>query len=189
LVVNEIKPIVEPVGVAGRDLARMPLAATIAAAYDAHSAAIFGLTLRATRDRDLAADITQEAFLRLLTEGQAGRLPDNVGGWLYRTSANLVISRARRVAVARRLAPRLVPRDEPDGPEAIALGNERHRELDASLATLSVADRVALVMAAQGATGEEIAGHLGRTHAATRTHLTRARARLRAAMVPREASR
>lgn len=185
---SEIKPVTEPVSVAGRHFGTTALDVFITAAYDTHSTAIYGLALRATRDPDLAADITQEAFLRLLTEGQRGRLPDNVGGWLYRTSSNLIISRARRAAVARRLAPRLVQRDQPDGPDLIALGNEQHRETQAALATLSVADRVALVMAAQGATGEEIAGHLGRSHAATRTHLTRARARFRAAVLPREAT-
>lgn len=186
---SEINPVTEPVRVAGRELGTTPLTASVAAAYDTHSASVYGLALRATRDPELAADITQEAFLRLLTEGRHGRFPDNVGGWLYRTSSNLIISRARRATVARRLAPRLVPRDEPDGPDAITLGNEQHRELDAALATLSVADRVALVLAAQGATGEEIATHLGRSHAATRTHLTRARARLRAAVLRREATR
>lgn len=188
MVVDEIDHLTEPVGAVGR-LGAAPLDAAIAAAFDAHSASIYGLALRATRDPELAADVTQEAFLRLLTEGQRGRYPDNVGGWLYRTSANLVISRARRASVARRLAPRLLSHDEPDGPEGITLANEQHRELDAALGTLSVEDRVALVMSAQGASGEEIAAHLGRSHAATRTHLTRARARLRAAVLRREATR
>jgi RNA polymerase sigma factor (sigma-70 family) len=186
--VNEVEPILEPVGVPTRDVGASSLTALIAAAYDAHAAAIYGLALGASRDPEVAADVTQEAFLRLLAEGRRGRLPDNVGGWLYRTSYNLIVSRSRRVAVARRFAPRLVSHDEPDGPDAIVLGNEGHRELDVALATLSVADRVALVMAAQGATGEEIAIHLGRTHAATRTHLCRARARLRTAVLRGEAT-
>lgn len=187
--VDEIEPVMEPVGVAGSDLAAVPLIAYVAALYDAHASSIYGLALRATRDPELAADIVQETFLRLLTEGRRGRRPDNPGGWLYRASTNLVISRARRASVARRLAPRLLSHDEPDGPDALALGNEQHRELDAVLATLSIADRVALVMSSQGASGEEIAGHLGRSHAATRTHLTRARAHLRAAVLQREANR
>jgi RNA polymerase sigma-70 factor (ECF subfamily) len=188
-VVNEIEPTMEPVGAAGSDLAAVPLAAWVAATYDAHAASVFGLALRATRDPELAADVTQEAFLRLMTEGQHGHRPDNPGAWLYRTSTNLIISRARRASVARRLAPRLLSHDGPDRPEDVALGNEQHRELDAAMATLSVADRVALVLASQGATGEEIAGYLGRSPGATRTHLTRARARLRAAVLRREATR
>jgi RNA polymerase sigma factor (sigma-70 family) len=187
--VNEIEPVTEQVSVVGRPLGTTALEAFITAAYETHAAAIYGLALRSTRDAELAADVTQEAFLRLLTEGQRGRLPDNVGGWLYRTSANLIVSGARRRSVAHRLAPRLVARDEPDGPEAIALGQEQHRELDAALADLSVDDRLALVLSAQGASGEEIAAHLGRSHAATRTHLTRARTRLRAAILRREATR
>jgi len=153
----------------------------IAAAFRDHSAAIHGTALRSTRDPELAADVTQEAFLRLVVEAQAGRFPDNVGGWLYRTSANLVVSRARRAAVARRLAPRLVRFDGPAEPDAIAVLQEQRHELHVALATLSAADRVALLMAAHGATGQEIARHLGRSHAATRTLLSRARGRLRTA--------
>ena len=179
----------EPVGVSGDGLAAVPLADWVAAAYDAHAASIYGSALRSTRDPELAGDVTQEAFLRLMTEGRHGRRPDDPGAWLYRTSTNIIISRFRRASVARRLAPRLLSHDVPDRPEDVALGNEQHRELDAALATLSVADRVALVLAAQGLTGEEIAGHLGRTHGATRTHLTRARVHLRAAVVKREANR
>lgn len=187
--VNEIEPVIEPVGASGDGFAAVPLAAFVAAAYDAHAASIYGLALRSTRDPELAGDVTQEAFLRLLAEGRRGRRPDDIGAWLYRTSTNLIISRARRASVARRLAPRLVSHDRSDAPDAIALGNEQHRELDAALATLSVADRVALVLSSQGATGIEIAQHLGRSHAATRTHLTRARARLRDAVLSREANR
>ena len=155
----------------------------IEAAFRDHSPAIYGTALRSTRDPELAADVTQEAFLRLVVEGQAGRFPDNVGGWLYRTSANLIVSRARRAAVARRLAPRLVEFDGPAEPDAVALLQEQQSELQAALAALAAPDRVALLMAAQGATGQEIARRLGRSHAATRTLLSRARGRLRNAAI------
>lgn len=158
----------------------------ISEAFHDHSAAIHGIALRSTRDPEVAADVTQEAFLRLVAEAQAGRFPDNVGGWLYRTSANLVISRARRAAVARRLAPRLVQFDGPPQPDVMAIIQERHQELVVALATLSSTERVGLMMAANGATGEEIARHLGRSHGATRTLLCRARLHLRAAMVQGE---
>jgi RNA polymerase sigma factor (sigma-70 family) len=153
----------------------------IAAAFRDHSAAIQGAALRSTRDPELAADVTQEAFLRLVAEAQAGRFPDNVRAWLYRTSANLIVSRARHEAVARRHAPRLARFDGPAEPDAIAVLQEQRQELCVALATLSSADRAALLLAAHGATGEEIARHLGRSHAATRTLLSRARGRLRSA--------
>ena len=109
----------------------------IAAAFRDHSSAIYGTALRSTRDPELAADVTQEAFLRLVVEARAGRLPDNVGGWLYRTSANLIVSRARRAAVARRLAPRLVDFDRPAEPDTVALLQEQQSELQVALAALS----------------------------------------------------
>jgi RNA polymerase sigma-70 factor (ECF subfamily) len=155
----------------------------VAAAFRDHAATIERAALRSSRDADVAADVTQEAFLRLLVEAQAGRFPDNVGGWLYRTSANLIISRARRVAVARRLAPRLVRTDGPAEPDAIAILQEQRHELQLALAVLAPADRVALLMAAHGASGEEIARRLERSPAAARTLLSRARGRLRTVTV------
>jgi len=176
-----------PVVVPGTD-ARDPSALNemIAAAFRDHWAAIHGTALRATRDPELAADATQEAFLRLLTEGQAGRFPDNVGGWLYRTTSNLIVSQARRAAVARRLAPRLLRSDGPAEPDAIAILQEQHHELQIALASLSAVDRVALLLAAHGASGEEIARHLDRSRGATRTLLSRARGRLRTAAMQAE---
>lgn len=155
----------------------------IAAAFRDHSGALHGTALRSTRDPELAADVTQEAFLRLVAEAQAGRFPDNVGGWLYRTSANLIISRARRTAVARRFAPRLLRFDTPAEPGQVAILHEEQDDLGRALATLRPIERLALLMAANGATGVEIANHLGRTDGATRTLLCRARRQLRAAMV------
>jgi RNA polymerase sigma-70 factor (ECF subfamily) len=166
---------------------RDELAATfVGAAFEAYETRIFGVVLGATRDRELAADVTQEAFLRLLGEARAGRIPDNPAGWLYTVAANLVTSRARRVAVARRFIPRLVAPYAPSTPEEIAIdheGSDRMRDL---LAELPVVDRVALLMAAQGVRGEEIAAHLGKSHAATRTLMSRARKRLRQAAQARE---
>lgn len=144
----------------------------VEAAYRNHAAVILGFALRTTRDPELAADVTQEAFVRLFTGAQAGRCPDNISGWLHRTSSNLVISRARHETVVRRVALSLVRTDGPAQPDAIAVFREAHIELQTALAVLPVADQIALLMAARGATGAEIASHLGRSHAATRTLLS-----------------
>jgi RNA polymerase sigma factor (sigma-70 family) len=151
----------------------------IAAVFDALGSRVEGMILSATRDADVAAEVTQEAFLRLLREAQADRYPDATGAWLYRTAMNLAISRVRRAAVARRLAARLVNRDEPLMPDGIVLGRERWRAIGEALAQLPSTERMALVMAGQGMSGEEIAAHLGKTHGATRSLMSRARGRLR----------
>ena len=156
--------------------------AWVEAAFRQHHERVFRLVHVMARDEELAADVTQEAFVRLLREARAGRRPDNVGGWLYRTASNLVVSKARRAAVARRLAPRLVSPAAGPLPEELALEHERSRAMRAALGHLSVSERIALVMAAEGSSGEEIALHLGKSHAATRTMMSRARARLRVAL-------
>jgi RNA polymerase sigma factor (sigma-70 family) len=152
---------------------------TVEQAYRGHAAAIRGKAFQLTRDPELAADVVQDAFLRLFVEARAGRLPDNVPAWLYRTSANLVISRSRRVDVARRYAPRLLHENQPEQPEDIALDRELGAELSVALSTLPPAHRIALVMAAHGASGVEIASRIGRSHLATRAVISRARGRLR----------
>jgi RNA polymerase sigma-70 factor (ECF subfamily) len=187
--VNQISPAVEPVQISAvRDDART-VAELVAAAFDEHDRSIYGLMLSVTRDAEMAADLTQEAFLRLIEELGRGRQPDNVGGWLYRTASNLAISRARRAAVARRLAPRLLRRSDPDTPEQVAVDHERSTALRAALGRLGPADRIVLTMAAQGLTGREIADHLGKRHGAVRTLLSRARVRLRASLASEEGGR
>ena len=71
-------------------------------------------------------------------------------------------------------------------PDRVALRNEGRRELNRALMTLSGVERRALLMAASGASGLEIAARLAMSHGATRAMMCRARARLRAraAMLP-----
>lgn len=187
--VNPISPSTDPVVAEFGPRTDAGVAAFMAEAYDTHQARIFGMLLAVSRDPELAADLTQDAFMRLLKEARAGRFPDRPGAWLYRTGANLAISRGRRATVARRFAPRLLGRDEPDQPEGLALEREHSQSMREVLAGLPILDRTALVMAAQGQTGEQIAAHLGKSHGATRTLMSRARALLRDAMSAREADR
>ncbi len=147
--------------------------------FDQLGSRVQGMILAATRDADVAAEVTQEAFERLLREAQADRYPDAAGAWLYRTAMNLAISRIRRAAVAQRLVPRLTICDEPLMPEGIVIGRERWRAIGEALAQLPSTERMALVMAGQGMSGGEIAAHLGKTHGATRSLMSRARGRLR----------
>jgi RNA polymerase sigma-70 factor (ECF subfamily) len=132
-----------------------------------------------TRDPEVAEDLLQDTFIRLIREARAGRGPDNVRAWLYRVAANLAISRGRRLAAWLRVLPRLLDRGEPPRPEAEFLDRERDTELHAALARLQPAGRAALLLAAQGFDGHEIATLIGRSESATRTLLYRSRIELR----------
>jgi RNA polymerase sigma-70 factor (ECF subfamily) len=152
---------------------------TLTRLYDAHRAELFAFLIRMCRDRDTAEDILQEAFIRLIREARAGRMPREVRPWLYRVAANAAISGGRHGAVWTRLVPRLLDRREPAIPESEFLRSERDAELHDALAKLAPDARAALLLAAQGFDGHEIAASIGRSEGATRTLLCRTRAQLR----------
>jgi RNA polymerase sigma-70 factor (ECF subfamily) len=155
--------------------------------YEMHQREVFSVTLRACRDREVAEDLVQEAFLRLIVEVEAGRTPDNVRAWLHRVTANLVVTRSRRTSVARKWSGFLVGAKTPDEPEAMLLDFERRSDLEAALAELPADARTALLLAARGFTGLDIAAAIGRSGAATRTLMCRARVRIRERLTTAEA--
>jgi RNA polymerase sigma factor (sigma-70 family) len=146
---------------------------------------LYSFLYRSTRDDAAAEDLLQETFLRLMREVDSGRTPDHIRAWLYKVASNLAISRGRRRATVVEWM-RRHGRDDAtrvaESPEAGVLSRERASMLDAALATLSVDARSALLLSAQGFSGEEIADTIGRSHAATRTLLSRARVRVRLAL-------
>jgi RNA polymerase sigma-70 factor (ECF subfamily) len=153
--------------------------AELAAIYEARRGEVFGFLLRMTHDVDEAEDLVQETFIRLVREARAGRMPDEVRPWLYRVAANAAISRKRRFASWTRLVPRLLDRSEPERPEGEIVRHERDVEVQAALAALQPEARAALLLAAQGFAGHEIAAAIGKSEGATRTLMCRARVELR----------
>jgi RNA polymerase sigma-70 factor (ECF subfamily) len=152
-------------------------------AYTAHLQRLQRRMTAVTRDPGAAEDLVQEAFLRLVVEVRAGRVPDEPGAWLYRVAQNLAMSRGRRLSVAARNYDRLARPESQASPEAIAIEAEDGRVLNRALGQLPTVDRQALVLAAHGYRGEEIARTLGRSDGATRTLLCRARTKVRDRMV------
>ena len=160
-----------------------PVDGVTAEAFEAFGSELLRFATRRLRDADRAEDIVQEAFLRLATESRAGRDPNNPRGWLYRVVQNLIISDARHAAIARREAGHL-GRDVVviDTPEALYLVSERDRGVGAALDVIRAEGRVSLVLAANGYSGREIATAIGRSEAATRTIMCRARGSIRRAI-------
>jgi RNA polymerase sigma factor (sigma-70 family) len=140
-----------------------------------------------TRDPEAAADLVQEAFLRLARELAAGRTPEDPAAWVAQVARHLTISRARRNSTATKFAPRLVDRSEGDDPAASVLAAERAAAVHRALAGLRPVERRAVVLAAQGVGGPEIATRIGRSQLATRALLCRARRRMRPMLVEADA--
>jgi RNA polymerase sigma-70 factor (ECF subfamily) len=133
-----------------------------------------------TRDRALAEDIANEAFVRLLVAMRSGRAPDDCIAWLHVVGLNLVISRARRARVAQERAPRERATPQWSDPTSDhALARQRLLELMRAAARLSPAERQLITMAVDGRSTAQIARVLGIAEGAARTRLHRARKMLR----------
>ena len=148
-------------------------------AFDAHAPALKAFAIAASRDVDAADDLVQETFLRFVRYLRSDGMPDNVGGWLHRVCANLVISRGRRQTVATRKKAFLYDTSISASAEDHVIRSDESARLHDALATLPVDARTALLMAASGFSATEIGEAIGRSANATSTYICRARVRLR----------
>jgi RNA polymerase sigma-70 factor (ECF subfamily) len=162
----------------------------VASIYDDHHAEVYGYAASLTRDPTAAEDVLHEAFARLVREYRTGRPPDDPRAWLYRVCTNLVISGSRRRAVADRwhhiVAGGSSDTDEPA--EDVVVRHEHYRDLTRVLDRMPADQRAALLLAAEGFSGREVAGILGKSEGGTRNLLWRARQRMQERL-EREADR
>ena len=147
-------------------------------AFERHQRELIRFAHRMTRDVNAADDIVQEAFLRLVLEIAKAGEPTNVRAWLYRVCANLAVSRARRRNVVQRLKQFPGPSNAPAA-DAETMRHELGTAIHEALSGVSPAARAALLLAADGFSGREIAETIGRSELATRALMYRARGRLR----------
>ncbi len=136
--------------------------------------------VRFTGDGDVAADVAQEAFVRLLERPPRQHGP----AWLYRVAVNLARDRAR-VAARRRVllrsaGDRLPSADPPPAPDAVLEAQRRRRQVAQALATLSAKERMALLMREEGFAQREIAQAVGTTTKSVGTLTARALRKLAA---------
>ena len=147
--------------------------------YDAHQRELHTFVRSIERDPTTVEDIVAETFLRLTREVAAGRTPEQPRAWMHRVAANLVVNGGRHRNVVTRVLGRLVERGTDEPADAPLLRAESRQELVDILQSLPVDARTALMLAAHGFTGREIATTLGRSELATRSLMSRARMRLR----------
>lgn len=140
-----------------------------------HHAPLERYLARLTGDGDLAADLAQETFVRLLERPAP---PEAVRPWLFRVATNLVRDTARRTTRHDTLnrdgrAP-AAHGDPPPAPDR-GLDRERCRRLvRQALEELTTKERTALLMREEGFRHREIAEALGTTTGSVGTLLSRA---------------
>jgi len=145
--------------------------------YERYLPGVYRYLRARTASGDEAADLTQLVFLRVLRalpRYRAGRVP--FASWLFRIARNAATDahRRRKPAVSWDYVPELSTPDDHDGPEALALRQERLTHLRALLARLDPSKRELLAFRfAAGLSAREIAPIVGKSEAAVKKQLTR----------------
>ncbi len=151
-----------------------------------NQAGVYNLALRMTRDPEEAVDMTQETFLRAWRSLPGFRAEAKFSTWLYRIAYNVCLSRriVNRATLADASAADFVPVPEREEPPAIVLRQERREGVMTAMNTLAPAYRLVLDLYYwRDCTYEEIAAILDLPMGTVKTHLFRAKAALRTALV------
>ena len=149
------------------------------AVYAIYHARLFTFLVRLIRDRDRAADLLEETWLRLATHAHRLQPDTRLGPWLFTVARNLYLSECRArvfeasdVALMQHAAPGPSPFEE-------AAASESERRIEAALAGLPLHYReVLLLVGVEGLGLAEAAAVCGISNVALRQRLSRARAML-----------
>ena len=147
----------------------------VARLFEAHYDVLYRYLVRMTGDSDIAADMAQESFIRLVE-----RQPEEqqIRGWLFRVATNLVRDdsrvRRRRHQLLEEFPDRAPVADAPVNPETMLELNERCAYVRTALEALSLKDRTLLLMREEGFSHNEIARAVGTTTKSVGSMIARA---------------
>ena len=153
---------------------------------------VYALAYRLVRDREEAADVTQEVFVRVMRSVVGFRGESAFGTWLHRVTVNTALTslrkRSRRAQPGREAfgmpgEESMGIADTDAGPEERAERAELLARAEAAVAALPEASRTIVVLRdVEGLSTAEVAAATGLTETAVKVRLFRARERLRASL-------
>jgi RNA polymerase sigma-70 factor (ECF subfamily) len=147
----------------------------LAELFGAEFGRLFRYLDRLSGDPDLAADLAQEAFIRL---HRRGTMPDRPALWLVTVALNLFRNVQSTTSRRRRLLRLWRGRDDEAGDPASTAGEEGDgpsAQVRAAMSEISARDRELLVLRSEGYSYREIALVLGLNENSIGTLLARAR--------------
>lgn len=154
-----------------------------------HQNEIYAYLLRMVRDPEMAADMTQDAFVKAYKAYNALEKPENARAWLYQIAHRVALDEMRRRKIVRFLPWTGESKGSAPSAEHLAMDVRLSGPLERALARIPERQRAALLMAElHDLTGLELASALGVSHVAARALLTRARQSLREALAEEKAS-
>ena len=149
------------------------------ALYRATSGRVYAICLRMAGERERAAELTQDVFVRVWERMDGFRGESAFESWLHRIAVNVVLESER--STRRRIA-RVEPTDDPAGIESLQMptrseGHDGDRmDLEAAIAMLPPATRrVFILHDIEGYRHEEISRMTGSAQGTLRAQLFRAR--------------
>lgn len=163
--------------------------AFIESLFARHHAEIHAYLSRMLRDPELAADLTQDAFVRAYRAHADLDDPAKARAWLYQIAHRVALDEIRRRKIIRFVPWSGESRGSVPSAERIALEGRLSGELERALARIPERQRSALLLAeVQDLSGLELAAAMGTSHVAARALLTRARESLRRALTEERAA-
>ncbi len=148
-----------------------------------HHGEIYAYLLRMLREPELAADLTQDAFVKAYKNYDTLEKPENARAWLYQIAHRVALDEIRRRKIIRFFP--WTGESQGSSPSAEHLVMDAHLsgDMQRALARIPERQRAALILAElHDLTGLELAAALGVSHIAARALLTRARESLRQAL-------
>lgn len=139
--------------------------------YRIHVGRVFGLCVRLCKDRDMAEDLTQEAFILAWRKLKSFRGDSAFGSWLYRIATNAALSYLRKQKPFQNSLD-IDDLEEEGMPDDVSgqLG------LEDAIAKLPVGARTVFVLySIEGYTHDEIAAQLKIAQGSSKAQLHRAR--------------
>ncbi len=154
-----------------------------------HQGEIYSYLLRMLRDAELAADLTQDAFVKAYRAYDDLQKPENARAWLYQIAHRVALDDLRRRRIVRFVPLVGEARSSAPSAEHLAMDSRLSGDLQRALERIPERQRHALLLAElHDLTGLELAAALGVSHVAARALLTRARESLRQALAAERAA-
>ena len=155
--------------------------------YAAFNSRVFAFLLRLSRRRDVAEDLLEETWVRLVKHARRLRPDTRLGPWLFTVARNLHVSYRRSRMLEDSAAASLMAlwpfSVERSSPFEAAAATELERRIERALATIPLAAReVLLLVGVAGLDPSDAADVCGITPEALRQRLHRARAALSKAL-------
>jgi RNA polymerase sigma-70 factor, ECF subfamily len=172
------------VGIAAMTRDRATARAFVEQLFRLHQGEIYAYLSRMVRDSELAADLTQETFVKAYRAFDSLEDPGRGRAWLYQIAGRTALDELRRRRIVRFVPWTGESRGVVASAEDTALRRRVSADLERALARIPPRQRQALLLAElHELTGLELAEALGVSHVAARALLTRARESLRQALV------